>query len=83
MARVRAAGGSSPSIYLGQSILLTMIFSGYGFGLWGAVDRLTAVAIAVAVTAGVMGALLIWRASVKLGPFEWLRRRFTYGSLES
>jgi uncharacterized protein len=44
---------------------------------------LTAVAIAVAVTAGVMGALLIWRASVKLGPFEWLRRRFTYGSLES
>lgn len=79
MAQALAAGGSSLSIYLGQSIILSTIFSGYGFGLWGAVDRLTAVAIAVAVTVGLIGALLIWRAYFKLGPFEWLLRRLTYG----
>jgi len=78
MARALAAGGSSLSIYLGQSIILSTIFAGYGLGLWGVVDRLTAVAIAVAVTAGLMGALLIWRVFFALGPFEWLLRRITY-----
>ena len=81
MAKALAAGGSSLSIYLGQSILLTTIFSGYGLGLWGAVDRLTAVAIALAVTAGLMGALLIWRTYFTLGPFEWVLRRITYGGV--
>lgn len=78
MAKVLAAGGSSLSIYLGQSIILSTIFSGYGFGLWAKVDRLTAVVIAVAVTAGLIGALVIWRAYFKLGPLEWVLRRITY-----
>jgi uncharacterized protein len=78
MARALAAGGSSLSIYLGQSILLSTIFSGYGLGLWGAVDRLTAVAIALVVTAGLLGALMIWRSRFALGPFEWVLRRITY-----
>jgi uncharacterized protein len=43
MAQALKAGGSSLSIYLGQSIILSTIFSGYGLGLWSAVDRLTAV----------------------------------------
>jgi len=81
MAKALAAGGSSLSIYLGQSIILSTIFSGYGLGLWGAVDRLTAVAIAITVTAGLMGALLIWRAYFKLGPLEWVLRRITYARL--
>ena len=81
MATTLAAGGSSLSIYLGQSIILSTIFSGYGLSLWGAVDRLTAVAIALAVTAGLIGALLIWRSRFTLGPFEWVLRRFTYARL--
>lgn len=78
MAKALAAGGSSLSIYLGQSILLSTIFSGYGLGLWADVDRFTAVAIALAVTAGLMGALMIWRVHFALGPFEWVLRRITY-----
>ena len=57
LAMVRAAGGSSLSIYLGQSIILSTVFSGYGLGLWGGVDRFTAVIIAVAVTAALMAAM--------------------------
>ena len=78
MARALAAGGSSLSVYLGQSIILSTIFSGYGLGLWGAVDRPTATAIALVVTAGLIAALSIWRTRLPLGPFEWLLRRITY-----
>ena len=79
MAQALAAGGSSLSVYLGQSIVLSTVFAGYGLGLWGDVDQLTAVAIAVAVTAGLIVALAIWRRSFRLGPFEWVLRRITYG----
>ena len=78
MARALAAGGSSLSVYLGQSIILTTIVSGYGFGLWESVDRLTATSIAIAVTAGLIIALSIWRTRFALGPFEWVLRRITY-----
>jgi len=78
IARALTAGGSSLSIYLGQSIVLTTVFSGYGLGLWESVDRLTATAIAIAVTAGLIVALSIWRSRLALGPFEWVLRRMTY-----
>jgi len=79
MAKALAAGGSSLSIYLGQSILLSTIFSGYGLGLWADVDRFTAVAIALAVTVILIVALAIWRSRFRLGPFEWVLRQITYG----
>jgi len=78
MARALAAGGSSLSVYLGQSIILSTVFAGYGLGLWNAVDRMTAVAIAVATTAGLVVALSMWRSRFALGPFEWVLRRITY-----
>lgn len=81
MAQALAAGGSSLSIYLGQSIILSTIFAGYGLGLWSSVDRLTAVLMALAVTVFLIGALLVWRARFGLGPFEWLLRRITYARL--
>jgi len=77
MAKALKAGGSSLSI-LGQSIILTTIFSGYGLDPWGSLDRLTAVVIGVAVTSGLIGALLIWRFRFALGPFERVLRRITY-----
>jgi uncharacterized protein len=83
MAQALAAGGSSLSIYLGQSIILSTIFSGYGLGLWSALDRLTAVLVALAVTGGLIGLLLIWRRYFKLGPFEWVLRRITYAGLRT
>ncbi|MCK0095962.1 DUF418 domain-containing protein [Yoonia sp. F2084L] len=78
VARVLRAGGSSLSIYLGQSIILTTIFAGYGFGLWNQVDRMTATLIAIGVTVLLIGALSIWRLWFRQGPFELLLRRITY-----
>lgn len=79
MARALEAGGSSLSIYLGQSIVLSTIFAGYGLGLWDAVSRVEAITIAVAVTVALMFALVAWRRWFALGPFEWVLRRVTYG----
>ncbi|SHH80278.1 DUF418 domain-containing protein [Marivita hallyeonensis] len=78
MERVLAAGGSSLSIYLGQSILLSTIFSAYGLGHWEEVGRGTATGIAIAVTLLLIVLLAGWRTQMRLGPFEWVLRRITY-----
>jgi uncharacterized protein len=83
MAHALDAGGSSLSIYLGQSIILSTIFSGYGLGLWNEVDRLTAVTIAIVVTALLIAALSIWRTRFALGPFERILRWITYSRLRA
>jgi uncharacterized protein len=83
LARVLAAGGSSLSIYLGQSIILTTIFSCYGLGLWDEVDRVAATAIAVLVTIALIATLSVWRIWFKTGPFEWVLRHVTYAGVRT
>lgn len=81
MAQALAAGGSSLSIYLGQSMILSTIFAGYGLDLWGKVDRVTAVAIALAVTLALVIGLSIWRKFFAFGPFEWVLRLITFAGV--
>lgn len=81
MARALAAGGSSLSIYLGQSIILSTVFAGYGLGLWDAVDRLTAVLVAVGATVALIVAISVWRRRFALGPLDWVLRRITHAGL--
>jgi uncharacterized protein len=83
MTRLLAAGGSSLSIYLGQSLILSTIFSNYGMGLWEGVDRMIATLTAVVVTIGLIIALSIWRIWFRLGPFEWILRCITYAGTQS
>ena len=78
MARALAAGGNSLTVYLGQSIILSTVFAGYGLGLWEDVGRFTAVATAVLSTIALMIAVTFWTERFKLGPFEWVLRKFTY-----
>jgi uncharacterized protein len=66
------------SNYLLQSIVCSILFLGYGFGLYGKVD----------LTVGILIALLIYSFQVILsyvyvkhfayGPFEWILRSVTY-----
>ena len=74
-----AAGGSSLSIYLGQSIVLSTIFAAYGLGLWEAVGRLSATLVAIAVAVALIAAA--WRSGGdgrRWGRSEWVLRRITY-----
>jgi uncharacterized protein len=74
MARLLTAGGSSLTIYLGQSILLSTIFAPYGLGLWDAVGPAAAVLIAIGVTIALIVLVALWRMRFALGPFEWALR---------
>lgn len=78
MSKALAAGGNSLSIYLGQSIILSSVFAGYGFGLWGELGHFAVVLIAIVVTVLLILGLVRWLRYFKLGPFEWVLRKFTY-----
>ncbi|MDP7149633.1 MAG: DUF418 domain-containing protein [Paracoccaceae bacterium] len=78
MKKALAAGGNSLSIYLGQSIILSTVFSAYGLGLWDSLGHAEAILLAILVTVALMGALSIWRRYFAAGPFEWVLRRLTY-----
>ncbi|MEO0410428.1 MAG: DUF418 domain-containing protein [Pseudomonadota bacterium] len=72
------AGGSSLTIYLSQSIILSTIFTGYGFGLWEQLSHAAATALAISVTLCLVLACVAWRRFFPLGPFEMVLRRITY-----
>lgn len=78
MARLLRAGGSSLSVYLGQSIILSTVFSAYGFSLWETTPRIWVVMVAILVTLGLITGVSLWCRVFRLGPFEWVLRRITY-----
>ncbi len=74
LARVAAAGQAAFTNYLGTSLVMTTIFYGYGFGLYGHVSR-------VGLWAFVLSAWLLmlwwskpWLERFRYGPLEWLWR---------
>jgi len=77
LSRALQAGGSSLSVYLGQSILLSTIFAPYGLGLWDRLGPATTIVIAVLVTCALIWGLTLWRTRFALGPFEWVLRQIT------
>jgi uncharacterized protein len=74
ISRVAAAGQAAFTNYLGTSILMTTIFYGYGFGLFGDVGRIELWAFVI----GAWTAMLLWSKPwlerFRYGPLEWLWR---------
>ncbi|MGY0618703.1 DUF418 domain-containing protein [Lysobacter sp. A378] len=72
------AGRMALTQYLAQSVIGTLVFYGYGLGLWGEVPR----AWQVLGVLLVFGAQLLvshwWLGRFRYGPLEWLWRAFTY-----
>ena len=73
------AGRMSLTTYITQSIVATLIFYGYGFGMYGKVDLATGTWIAVGVFAIQVIFAELWLMKFKMGPLEWLWRKGTYG----
>ena len=76
---ISKAGRMSLTTYLMQSIIATLIFYGYGFGLYGKVDIETGTMIAVGIFAIQVIFAELWLLKFRMGPFEWLWRKGTYG----
>lgn len=65
--------------YVAQSVIFSWIFYGYGFGLFGRVGVLTALAIGVAVYVAQVLFSAQWLEYYRFGPVEWLWRSLMYG----
>ncbi|RUO35668.1 DUF418 domain-containing protein [Aliidiomarina sanyensis] len=73
------AGQMALTNYLLQSIVFTLIFYGYGLGLYGEVGRAGATFMAIIFYVGQLFASQWWLERYRYGPAEWLWRSLTYG----
>ncbi len=76
---IGSAGRMSISIYLSQSLIGTIIFYGYGFGLYGYITLETGTWLAVALYVVQVVFAHIWLSKYRYGPVEKLWRLLTYG----
>ena len=65
--------------YITQSVILGLLFYGYGFGLLGRVGVSTGAAISIAIFAAQAVASRWWLRRHQFGPLEWLWRTGMYG----
>ena len=72
--RIAAAGRAAFTNYLGTSILLTSLFYGYGFGLFGRLGRAELWLVVFAMWALMLVWSKPWLDRFEYGPFEWLWR---------
>ena len=76
-------GQASLTIYIGESVLLCVIFCGWGFGLFGTLGAAAATGIAIGVWAVLAIAMTLWLRRFSQGPLEWLVGRWTKRPLRS
>lgn len=72
-----SAGRMSLTVYLSQSIIFSLIFSGYGLGLFGELDYWLTVLISIAVYLLLAIASVFYLRKFKMGPFEKLLNLWT------
>lgn len=75
---VARGGTASLSAYLLQSLILSLVFSGYGLGFYGKLGAFNCIALALAVGSFSIIVTSLWRARFKQGPMEFFLRRWTY-----
>jgi len=80
--RIAAAGRAAFTNYLGTSLVMTTLFYGYGFGLFGYLGRAELWLLVIAAC----GVMLLWSKPwldrFRYGPFEWLWRSLARGSFQ-
>ncbi len=67
--------------YILQSVLCTSIIYGYGFNLFGKLERHEQVLFTLAIWGVLLVLSNLWLAKFRFGPLEWLWRSLTYGKI--
>ena len=80
--RLAATGRMALTNYIGQSVIGTFIFYGFGLGLYGSVDRLMLWAFILGIWAFQLWVSPIWLERFKYGPLEWAWRSLSYFKLQ-
>lgn len=76
--RVRAAGRTAFTNYLGTSILMLFVFHGWALGLFGELNRPQLYVVVVLFWALMLAWSKPWLDRFNYGPLEWLWRCLTY-----
>ena len=77
---IEQSGRASLSIYMGESVALSIIFCAYGFGLFGTFGSLGVLLVGVAVWVGLALAATGWLRRFSQGPLEALVGRWASSS---
>ncbi|MGZ6049876.1 MAG: DUF418 domain-containing protein [Phenylobacterium sp.] len=72
--RLTAAGRMAFSNYLMTSIITTLLFDGFGFGMYGHLSRFGELSVVAGVWVFILAWSKPWLARFHYGPFEWLWR---------
>ncbi|HWH22679.1 MAG TPA: DUF418 domain-containing protein, partial [Allosphingosinicella sp.] len=80
--RIAAAGRAAFTNYLGTSILMTTLFYGWGFGMFGSFSRIELWIVVVAMWALMLVWSKPWLERFQYGPFEWLWRSLSRRQLQ-
>jgi uncharacterized protein len=76
--RLAAVGQMALTNYLLQSLICTTLFYGYGFGLYGKLQRYQLYWVVLGVWIFQLLVSPIWLRYFRFGPMEWLWRSLTY-----
>lgn len=77
-ARLAAVGQMALSNYLFHSIVCAFLFTGYGFALYGRLERHQLYYVVAAIWIFQLIVSPLWLRHFRFGPFEWLWRSLTY-----
>ena len=69
--------------YLSQTIICSVVFYGWGLGLFGELARAQQFMVVMAVWASLITFSWFWMSKFRFGPFEWLWRSLTYRQKQS
>jgi uncharacterized protein len=80
--RFAAVGQMALTNYLMQSLICTTLFYGYGFGLYGKLERYQLYFVVLGVWTLQLLVSPIWLSYFRFGPVEWVWRSLTYRKLQ-
>jgi uncharacterized protein len=78
LSRLGAIGQMAFSNYILQSVICAFVFTGYGFGLYGRLQRYELYYVVAAVWVLQLIASPLWLRYYRFGPLEWAWRSLTY-----
>jgi uncharacterized protein len=76
--RLAAIGQMALSNYILQSLVCSFVFTGYGFGLYGRLERYQLYYVVAGLWTVSLVASPIWLRHYRFGPLEWCWRSLTY-----
>ncbi len=82
LSRLAPAGRMALTNYLTHSAVFTLLFYGYGLGLYGEYGRAATTVMALVLFAAQVWFSGWWLERYRIGPMEWLWRTMTYGRVQ-